>query len=152
MAEDKKQENKKPEEQNSQESNDSSSLKRSAPKKKHGKTVAFGVVHISCTFNNTIITITDDKGNTLAWATAGGCGFKGTKKGTPFAAQITSSKACAKAADMGVKQVSVLVCGPGPGRETAIRAVEASGLHVVSIKDVTPIPHNGCRPPKARRV
>ena len=124
---------------------------RKAPKKK-GRAPAFGVVHLNCTFNNTIITVTDDKGNTLSWATSGGCGFRGTKKGTPFAAQITASKAIAKAVEMGMREAAILVTGPGPGRETAIRAVQSSGIHVTSIKDVTPIPHNGCRPPKARRV
>jgi len=120
--------------------------------KKKGRAPAFGLVHINCTFNNTIVTITDDRGNALAWATSGGCGFRGTKKGTPFAAQITAAKAIGKAVEMGMREAAVLVCGPGPGRETAIRAVQASGMHVISIKDVTPIPHNGCRPPKARRV
>lgn len=121
-------------------------------RKKRPISVSFAIVHITCSFNNTIVTITDDKGNTLGWHTAGACGFKGTKKGTPFAAQITASKAVAKVSDMGIKQAAVLVSGPGPGRETAIRAIEASGIKVMSIKDVTPIPHNGCRPPKARRV
>jgi len=121
-------------------------------KKKHGRTVPFAVVHISCTFNNTIVTVTDDRGGAIAWATAGGCGFKGTKKGTPFAAQITSNKAMQKASEMGVREVAILVNGPGPGRETAIRAIQAAGIRVVSIRDVTPLPHNGCRPPKARRM
>jgi len=121
-------------------------------RKKVRKTGPFAVFHIYCTFNNTIITVSDDRGETLAWSTSGACGFRGTKKGTPFAAQVTSSKVAHKVAEMGVKEATVLVSGPGPGRETAIRAVQASGLHVVSIKDVTPIPHNGCRPPKARRV
>jgi len=120
--------------------------------KKKSRAPAFGLVHINCSFNNTIVTITDDRGNALAWATSGGCGFRGTKKGTPFAAQITAAKAIGKAVEMGMREAAVLVCGPGPGRETAIRAVQSSGLHVISIKDVTPIPHNGCRPPKARRV
>lgn len=121
-------------------------------RKKVRKTGSFAVFHIYCTFNNTIITVSDDRGETLAWSTSGACGFRGTKKGTPFAAQVTSSKVAHKVAEMGVKEATVLVSGPGPGRETAIRAVQASGLHVISIKDVTPIPHNGCRPPKARRV
>ena len=116
------------------------------------RTVAFARVYVNCSFNNTIITFTDEKGGVIAWSTSGGNGFRGTKKGTPFAAQITASKAAAKAAEYGVRQAMVFVSGPGPGRETAIRAVAQSGIHVVSIKDVTPIPHNGCRPPKARRV
>ncbi|MFH1541358.1 MAG: 30S ribosomal protein S11 [Elusimicrobiota bacterium] len=103
-------------------------------------------------FNNTIITITDDKGDVINWASSGSSGFKGTKKGTPFAAQIASAGCAQKAAEMGLKYVSVFVSGPGSGRETAIRALQSSGLSVTSIKDVTPIPHNGCRPPKQRRV
>ena len=101
---------------------------------------------------NTIVTVSDDKGNTLAWSTAGSHGFKGTKKSTPFAAQITSNTAAEKAVSMGMREVAVKVCGPGQGRETAVRALAQAGLVVSSIKDVTPIPHNGCRPPKARRV
>ena len=108
--------------------------------------------YIQSTFNNTIVNITDDKGNTLAWASAGGSGFKGAKKGTPFAAQMTASAVGKKAMDSGVKQVAVFVNGPGPGRETAIRGLQASGLMITSIKDVTPVPHDGCRPPKPRRV
>lgn len=121
-------------------------------KKKNAKAPVFGVVHIYCSFNNTIVTVSDDKGNTIAWSTAGSHGFKGTKKSTPFAAQITSNKAAEKAVDMGMREVAVKVCGPGQGRETAVRAVQQAGLTVSSIKDITPIPHNGCRPPKARRV
>jgi len=116
------------------------------------RTVAFARVYVNCSFNNTIVTFTDEKGGVIAWSTSGGNGFRGTKKGTPFAAQITASKAAARASEYGVRQAMVFVSGPGPGRETAIRAVAQSGIHVVSIKDVTPIPHNGCRPPKARRV
>ena len=116
------------------------------------RTVAFARVYINCSFNNTIITFTDEKGGAIAWSTAGGNGFRGTKQGTPFAAQITASKAAARALEYGVKQAMVLVSGPGPGRETAIRGVAAAGIHIVSIRDITPIPHNGCRPPKARRV
>ena len=108
--------------------------------------------YVQSSFNNTIITITDEKGNTLSWASAGGCGFKGTKKGTPFAAQMTASNVAKKAIDIGVKQVVVLVNGPGPGRETAIRGLQAAGLIITSIRDITPVPHNGCRPPKPRRV
>ncbi len=123
-----------------------------AKKKKAGKAPAHGVAHIACSFNNTIVTITDDKGGTIAWSSSGAHGFKGTKKGTPFAAQITTTKAAEKAVAMGMKEVSVKVCGPGQGRETAVRALQQAGLTVSSIKDITPIPHNGCRPPKARRV
>ena len=121
-------------------------------KKKNAKAPVFGVVHIYCSFNNTIVTVSDDKGNTIAWSTAGSHGFKGTKKSTPFAAQITSNKAAEKAVAMGMREVAVKVCGPGQGRETAVRAVQQAGLTVSSIKDTTPSPHNGCRPPKARRV
>ena len=121
-------------------------------KKKNAKAPVFGVVHINCSFNNTIVTISDDKGNTIAWSTAGSHGFKGTKKGTPFAAQITCNKVAEKAVALGMREVAVKVSGPGQGRETAVRAVQQAGLTVSSIKDITPIPHNGCRPPKARRV
>ncbi|MGB2580019.1 small subunit ribosomal protein S11 [Elusimicrobium simillimum] len=121
-------------------------------KKKGTKLPAFGTVHIFCSFNNTIITIADDKGNTLLWSSAGSHGFKGSKKSTPFAAQITCSKAGEKAVSLGMREVTVKVCGPGQGRETAIRALQQAGLNVSAIRDVTPIPHNGCRPPKARRV
>jgi small subunit ribosomal protein S11 len=123
-----------------------------APRKKAWKSVTFAKVHVQCSFNNTIVTLTDDRGDVLAWATAGGSGFRGTKKGTPFAAGVTASKVAKKAVEMGVKQVAVFIKGPGPGRETAVRSLGAAGLLVVSLKDVTPIPHNGCRPPKARRV
>ena len=121
-------------------------------KKKTTKAPAHGVVHINCSFNNTIVTVTDDKGGALVWSTSGSHGFKGTKKGTPFAAQITCNKVGEKAVAMGMKEVAVRVCGPGQGRETAVRALQQAGLVVTSIKDVTPIPYNGCRPPKARRV
>src|ERR1017187_10654171 len=123
-----------------------------APRKKAWNSVTFAKVHVQCSFNNTIVTLTDDRGDVLAWATAGGSGFRGTKKGTPFAAGVTASKVAKKAVEMGVKQVAVFIKGPGPGRETAVRSLGAAGLLVVSLKDVTPIPHNGCRPPKARRV
>ncbi len=116
------------------------------------RTVAFARVYVNCSFNNTIVTFTDEKGGVIAWSTSGGNGFRGTKKGTPFAAQITASKAAARASEYGVRQAMVFVSGPGPGRETAIRAVAQSGIHGVPIKHVPPIPHNGCRPPKARRV
>jgi small subunit ribosomal protein S11 len=108
--------------------------------------------YIQSSFNNTIITITDERGNTLAWASAGGCGFKGTKKGTPFAAQMTAANCARKAIDTGVKQVTVLVNGPGPGRETAIRGLQSAGVVITAIRDITPVPHDGCRPPKPRRV
>src|SRR3989338_2965424 len=116
------------------------------------RTVAFARVYVNCSFNNTIITFTDEKGGVIAWSTSGGNGFRGTKKGTPFAAQITAAKASAKASEYGVRQAMVFVSGPGPGREPASRGIAQSGIHVVSIKDITPITHNGCRPPKARRV
>ena len=120
--------------------------------KKTKKNVIEGVAHIHATFNNTIITITDRSGNTLAWATAGGSGFRGSRKSTPFAAQIAAERAGTKAQEYGLKDISVKVKGPGPGRESALRALNAIGLNVVSIEDVTPLPHNGCRPPKQRRV
>ncbi|MEM8984976.1 MAG: 30S ribosomal protein S11 [Pseudomonadota bacterium] len=122
------------------------------PRKKVKKVVQDAVAHIQASFNNTIITITDRQGNTLSWATAGGCGFKGSRKSTPFAAQVASEKAARAAADYGVKNVDVKVRGPGPGRESAVRALNAVGFKVQNIEDVTPIPHNGCRPPKKRRV
>lgn len=121
-------------------------------KKEKRKVPSVGVAHIQATFNNTIISITDTQGGLVAWASAGAVGFKGTKKGTPFAASSAAEKAAAKALELGVREVSVLVKGPGAGRETAIRALQAVGLEISSIKDVTPIPHNGCRPPKRRRV
>ncbi len=121
-------------------------------KKKTKKNVIEGVAHIHATFNNTIITITDRSGNTLAWATAGGSGFRGSRKSTPFAAQIAAERAGTKAQEYGLKDISVKAKGPGPGRESALRALNAIGLNVVSIEDVTPLPHNGCRPPKQRRV
>ncbi|MFC1678887.1 30S ribosomal protein S11 [Elusimicrobiota bacterium] len=124
-----------------------------APVRKRGwRSVTFAKVFVQSSFNNTIVTITDDRGNVLCWASAGGAGFKGTKKGTPFAAQMTASRVGKRALELGVKQVAVFVRGPGPGRETAIRALAAAGLQVISLKDVSPIPHNGCRPPKQRRV
>jgi len=123
---------------------------RAKPKEK--KNIAHGVAHIKSTFNNTIVTITDTKGEVIAWASAGTVGFKGTKKGTPFAAQMAAESCARKAMEHGVKRVDVCVKGPGSGRETAIRSLQAVGLDVTSIKDVTPIPHNGCRPPKRRRV
>ena len=123
-----------------------------AKKKKTKRNVIEGVAHIHATFNNTIITITDRSGNTLSWATAGGSGFRGSRKSTPFAAQVAAEKAGTKAKEFGLKDISVKIKGPGPGRESALRALNAIGLNVVSIEDVTPLPHNGCRPPKLRRV
>ena len=120
--------------------------------KKERKNIAAGVAHIHATFNNTIVSITDVNGNVISWASGGSVGFKGTKKGTPFAAQVASERAARAAMEHGMRKVDVLVKGPGPGRETAIRALQAAGLEVQSIKDVTPVPHNGCRPPKRRRV
>ena len=114
--------------------------------------ITTGVVHISSTFNNTIVTITDIKGNTIAWSSAGATGFKGARKGTPFAAQTASEAATATAVSLGLKTVEVLVKGQGSGRETAIRAVQNAGLQIIAIKDITSVPHNGCRPPKKRRV
>ncbi len=121
-------------------------------KKKVSKNVINGVAHIRSTFNNTIVTIADTEGNTLSWASAGGLGFRGSRKSTPFAAQMAAEEATKAAMEHGLKQVEVYVKGPGAGREAAIRALQAAGLEVNSIKDVTPIPHNGCRPPKRRRV
>ena len=123
---------------------------RGKPKEK--KNVVQGVAHIQSTFNNTLITITDVKGDTISWSSSGAIGFKGTKKGTPFAAQMAADAAARKAMEHGMRRVEVFVKGPGSGRETAIRSLQASGLEVLIIKDVTPIPHNGCRPPKKRRV
>jgi small subunit ribosomal protein S11 len=110
------------------------------------------IAHVHASFNNTIITITDRQGNTLSWATSGGCGFRGSRKSTPFAAQVAAEKAGVAAQEHGVKNVEVRVGGPGPGRESAVRALNNCGLKITSISDVTPIPHNGCRPPKKRRV
>lgn len=121
-------------------------------RKKDKKVPIQGIAHIKATFNNTIVSIADNKGNVVAWASSGNAGFKGTKKGTPFAAQSAAEIASKKAIDMGMKEVNVFVKGPGSGRETAIRALQAAGLEIRSIKDVTPIPHNGCRPRKQRRV
>lgn len=125
---------------------------RPVKKKKIARDLAFARAYIQCSFNNTIVSITDDHGGVISWASAGSVGFKGTKKGTPFAAQVTSDRAAQKAKEMGVRQVTVYVRGPGSGRETAIRSLQAAGFSILSIKDVTPIPHNGCRPPKPRRV
>lgn len=121
-------------------------------RRKVTRQVSEGVAHILATFNNTIVTITDKQGNVLAWTTSGGVGFKGSKKSTPFAAQVAADAAAKKAQSFGMQTVEVKVKGPGSGRESAIRALAAAGLQVTSIKDKTPIPHNGCRPPKRRRV
>ena len=125
---------------------------RTQTRKKVKKQVAEGVVHIHASFNNTIITITDRQGNALSWATAGGSGFRGSRKSTTFAAQVASERAATAALEFGLKSVDVMVKGPGPGRESAVRALNAVGLKVTNITDVTPIPHNRCRPPKKRRV
>jgi small subunit ribosomal protein S11 len=124
-----------------------------APKKKKArKNVTDAVAHVHASFNNTIVLITDRQGNTLSWATAGSCGFKGSRKSTPFAAQVAAEKAATAAAEHGVKTLEVLVKGPGPGRESAVRSLNNAGFKVTNITDVTPIPHNGCRAPKRRRV
>jgi small subunit ribosomal protein S11 len=120
--------------------------------KKARRQVTDAVAHVHASFNNTIVTITDRQGNTLSWATSGGCGFRGSRKSTPFAAQVAAEKAGVAAQEYGVKSVEVRVMGPGPGRESAVRALNACGLKITNIADVTPIPHNGCRPPKKRRV
>ena len=122
------------------------------PRRKEKKNVALGQAHIKSTFNNTIVSITDQQGNVIAWASSGHVGFKGSRKSTPFAAQLAAENAARKAQEHGVKKVDVFVKGPGSGRETAIRSLQAAGLEVGAISDVTPQPHNGCRPPKRRRV
>jgi small subunit ribosomal protein S11 len=121
-------------------------------RKKEKKNVVVGVAHVAATFNNTIITITDGQGNTISWSSAGSLGFKGSRKSTPYAAQIAAEDAGKKAVEHGMRTLEVEVSGPGSGRESALRALQAVGLQVTSIRDVTPIPHNGCRPPKRRRV
>ena len=121
-------------------------------KKRERKNVPFGVAHIQASFNNTIVTITDQMGNTISWKSAGSLGFRGSRKGTPFAAQQAASNAAGMARDHGLRAVDVRVTGPGSGRESAIRALAAAGIEVKSIRDATPVPHNGCRPPKRRRV
>ena len=127
-------------------------VKKTTRKKRERKNIEKGAAHIRSTFNNTIVTLTDTAGNTLSWASAGGLGFRGSKKSTPFAAQMAAETAAKAAMEHGLKSVEVYVKGPGTGREAAIRALQAAGLEVSMIKDVTPIPHNGCRPPKRRRV
>jgi small subunit ribosomal protein S11 len=123
-----------------------------AKKGKERKNVANGIAHIHASFNNTIVTITDTAGNVLTWSSSGNKGFKGSRKSTPFASQLAAETAAKKAMEHGMRQVEVYVKGPGTGRESAIRAIQSAGLEIVAIKDVTPIPHNGCRPPKRRRV
>lgn len=125
--------------------------KRTGPRKQK-RNVPNGVAHIQSTFNNTIVTISDAVGEVVSWASAGSSGFKGAKKGTPFAAQTAAESAARRAIDQGMRQIEVMVSGPGAGRETAIRALQGAGLEITLIRDVTPIPHNGCRPPKRRRV
>ncbi|MGG2598765.1 30S ribosomal protein S11 [Pseudomonas aeruginosa] len=122
------------------------------PRKKVKKTVVDGIAHIHASFNNTIVTITDRQGNALSWATSGGSGFRGSRKSTPFAAQVAAERAGQAALEYGLKNLDVNVKGPGPGHESAVRALNACGYKIASITDVTPIPHNGCRPPKKRRV
>lgn len=126
--------------------------RRVVRKKKEKRNIPHGVAHIQSTFNNTMVTITDPEGNAVAWSSAGTQGFKGSRKSTPFAAQLAAEDAARKAMDHGMKSVDVLIKGPGAGRETALRALQAAGFRITLIKDVTPIPHNGCRPPKRRRV
>ena len=122
------------------------------PRKKEKKNIVSGVAHVKATFNNTIITITDAQGNTVSWSTCGAQGFKGSRKSTPYAAQVAAEGAAKKAIEHGMRTLEVEVCGPGSGRESALRAFQTAGLNVTTIRDVTPIPHNGCRPPKRRRV
>ncbi len=126
--------------------------KRSKAKKRERRSIPVGRAYIQATFNNTIITLTDLKGDVISWGSSGTAGFKGSRKGTPYAAQLAAASAARKAMDHGMRQIEVMVKGPGSGREAAIRSLQSSGLHVTSIRDVTPIPHNGCRPPKRRRI
>lgn len=128
------------------------SARRKGAVKKTKRTLSSGQVHVYATFNNTIITVTDSEGNTIAWGSAGSAGFKGSRKSTPFAARLAAEQAIKAAMAMGLQEVQLFVKGPGPGRESAIRAVQSLGLKVTSISDLTPVPHNGCRPPKKRRV
>jgi small subunit ribosomal protein S11 len=125
---------------------------RRAGPRREKRLVPQGQVHIQSTFNNTIVTVTDPQGNTLTWTSTGGAGFKGSRKSTPYAAQLAATQAAKQAMDMGMREADVFIKGPGPGRESAVRSLQAVGLRVRSITDITPIPHNGCRPPKKRRV
>ncbi|TAK12196.1 MAG: 30S ribosomal protein S11 [Anaerolineae bacterium] len=125
---------------------------RRAASRKTKRNLSAGQIHISATFNNTIVTVTDDQGNTVAWASAGGVGFKGSRKSTPFAASLATEQAIKAAQDLGMSEAQLFIKGPGPGRESAIRKVQTMGLKITAIADVTPLPHNGCRPPKKRRV
>ena len=125
---------------------------KKGPKKKVKKNVQSGIAHVQSTFNNTMITITDVAGNSLCWASAGAHGFKGSRKSTPFAAQVAAEECSKKAMEHGIRQLTIFVKGPGAGRESALRALQAAGMKITMIRDVTPIPHNGCRPPKRRRV
>jgi small subunit ribosomal protein S11 len=127
-------------------------MAQSKTRKKVKKHVVDGIAHIHASFNNTIITITDRQGNTISWATAGGCGFRGSRKSTPFAAQVAAERAGKAAQEVGMQNLEVWVRGPGPGRESAVRSLNSTGFKITNIEDVTPIPHNGCRPPKKRRV
>ncbi len=127
-------------------------IQKRVAKKKVKKNISSGVAHIAATFNNTIVTITDVSGNVISWSSAGACGFKGSRKSTPFAAQLAAESAARKAQEHGMRTVQVFIKGPGSGRESAIRALQSAGFKVSLIRDVTPIPHNGCRPPKRRRV
>ena len=122
------------------------------PRKRERKNVTVGVVHIKSSFNNTIVSISDQEGNVISWASAGNVGFKGSRKSTPYAAQMAAEQAARRAMEHGVRKVDVFVKGPGSGRETAVRSIQNTGIEVTGIKDVTPVPHNGCRPPKRRRV
>lgn len=128
------------------------STRRGGAKKKAKRSLSVGQVHIMASFNNTIVTVTDLQGNTVAWGSAGSAGFKGSRKSTPFAARLAAEQATQAAQQMGIQEVDIIVKGPGPGRENAIRAVQSLGVKVRSISDITPVPHNGCRPPKKRRV
>lgn len=127
-------------------------MAETSTRKKVKKHVVDGIAHVHASFNNTIVTITDRQGNAVAWATAGGCGFRGSRKSTPFAAQVAAERAGKAAQEFGMKNLEVRVKGPGPGRESAVRSLNAAGFKITNIEDVTPIPHNGCRPPKKRRV
>ena len=127
-------------------------VKSSGGKKKERRNIQNGVAHIQSTFNNTIVTLSDPQGNVLSWGSAGSSGFKGSRKGTPYAAQLAAHEAARKAMEQGLRQIEVFIRGPGSGREAAIRSLQSSGLYITSIRDITPVPHNGCRPPKRRRV